>query len=107
MATARPALERDPVKLDPNHYKVEMENDRVRIVRISYGSNEKSVMHQHPPGVVVLLTDCDFNFAYPDGRAEEVHHKAGEFMSFDDRWEHLPENLTGKPFEALYIELKS
>jgi hypothetical protein len=71
MATApRPALERDAVILDPKHYKVELENDRVRIVRISYGSNEKSVMHQHPPGVAVFLTDGDFKFTFPDGRIE-------------------------------------
>jgi quercetin dioxygenase-like cupin family protein len=108
MATApRPALERDPVKLDPKHYKVELENDRVRIVRISYGSNEKSVMHQHPPGVAVFLTDGDFKFTFPDGRIEEVHQKAGDFLTFEERWEHLPESLTNKPFQALYIELKS
>ncbi len=107
MATApRPALERDPVKLDPKHYKVELENDRVRIVRISYGPNEKSVMHQHPPGVGVFLTDGDFKFTFPDGRIEELHQKAGDFLNFDERWEHVPENLTNKPFQALYIELK-
>jgi quercetin dioxygenase-like cupin family protein len=108
MATApRPALERDAVKLDPKHYKVELENDQVRIVRISYGSNEKSVMHQHPPGVAVFITDGDFKFTFPDGRIEELHQKAGDFLTFAERWEHLPESLTNKPFQALYIELKS
>jgi len=33
----------DPVKVDPKHYKVEMENDRVRVLRITYGPQEKSV----------------------------------------------------------------
>jgi len=46
MAAAKPAFERDPVKLDPKHYKVEMENDQVRVVRIKYRGREKSVMHQ-------------------------------------------------------------
>jgi hypothetical protein len=44
MATARmpqPTAE-DPVKVDPKHYKVEFENDRVRVVRIKYGPGEKS-----------------------------------------------------------------
>jgi len=35
MSTAK-AFERDPVKLDSKHYKVELENSRVRVVRISY-----------------------------------------------------------------------
>jgi hypothetical protein len=107
MATAPgPVLERDPVKLDPQHYKVESETDRFRILRINYGPKEKSPMHQHAPGVGVMLTDGDFRLTYPDGRTEEFHMKAGEFLSSDNRWEHQPENLADKPFEALLIELK-
>jgi hypothetical protein len=107
MATApRPALERDAVKVDPKHYKVELETQLFRIIRISYGPKEKSPMHQHAPGVGIMLTDADFRFTYPDGRTEDIHKKAGEFMSSDERWEHQPENLTDKPFEALIVELK-
>ena len=107
MTTApRPAPERDAVKLDPGHYKVESETDRFRIVRIKYGPNEKSPMHQHAPGVGVMLTDGDFRFTYTDGRTEELHMKAGEFLVSDERWEHQPENLSDKPFEALMIEVK-
>lgn len=107
MASApRPALRRDPVKLDPQHYKVELENDRFRVVRISYGAKEKSTMHQHLPGVAIMLTDADFKFTYPDGRTEEFHKKAGEFLSSEEPWEHLPENLTSNRFEALFVELK-
>jgi quercetin dioxygenase-like cupin family protein len=35
----------DPVRVDSKHYKVEFENDRVRVVRISYAPGERSVMH--------------------------------------------------------------
>ena len=28
---AHPQLERDPVKLDPKHYSVELENDQTRV----------------------------------------------------------------------------
>ena len=47
----------DPISVDPKHYKVEMENDQVRVLRISYGSREKSVMHGHPNSVAIFLTD--------------------------------------------------
>jgi quercetin dioxygenase-like cupin family protein len=107
MGTApRTALERDPVKLDPKHYKVELDTDRFRIVRISYGPKEKSPMHQHLPGVAVMLTDANFKFTYPDGRTEEFKKKTGEFLSSEQPWEHQPENLANKPFEALIVELK-
>ena len=38
----------DPTSVDAAHYKVEFENDRVRILRITYGPGEESVMHHHP-----------------------------------------------------------
>ena len=69
MATARmpQPIADDPVKVDPKHYKVEFENDRVRVVRITYAPGEKSVMHSHPESIGVFLTDAHAKFTYPDG----------------------------------------
>ena len=60
MATARipQPITDDPVKVDPQHYKVEFENERVRVLRIKYGAGEKSVMHSHPEAIAVFLTDA-------------------------------------------------
>ena len=96
----------DAVQVDPKHYKVELENDRVRVVRIRYGPREKSVMHQHPPGLAVFLTDGSFKFTYPDGKTETIQGKAGEFLWFAEPWEHLPESLSDTGFEGIYIDLK-
>ena len=106
MSTATPVFQRDPVKLDAKHYKVELENERVRVVRISYGPREKSVMHQHPAGVVVFVTEGKFKFTYPDGKTETIEGQPGQVLSFAETWEHLPENLTDKRFEAVYVELR-
>ena len=104
-ATAQPRAQ-DPVKVDPNHYKVELENQQVRVLRITYGPHEKSVMHGHPAGTVVFLTDGDFRFTYPDGKTENIQANAKEARWFD-AFQHLPENLSDKPFEAIFVELKS
>jgi quercetin dioxygenase-like cupin family protein len=101
------AFQRDPVKLDSRHYKVELENDRVRVVRIRYAAGEKSVMHQHPRGVGIFLTDAHFKFTYPDGKVEDINAKQGEFLWFADLWEHLPENLSNQSAEVIYVELKT
>jgi quercetin dioxygenase-like cupin family protein len=105
MATAT-KLERDPVTVDPKHYTVERETDGFRVVRIRYGPREKSVMHQHPRGVGIFLTDCDFTFTFPDGRVEDIKAKRGEVLCFDEPWEHNSENRTDAPFEAVYVEVK-
>jgi quercetin dioxygenase-like cupin family protein len=105
-STSKTKLDRDAVALDPKHYKVELENDRVRVVRITYDGREKSVMHQHPAGVGVFVTGGKFKFTYPDGKSEEIETKPGQFMCFSEQWEHLPEMLSDEHFEAVYVELK-
>lgn len=97
----------DPIKVDPKHYKLEFENDRIRVLRISYGPHEKSVMHGHPPFVVVMLSDLDFRLKLPYGRMQDMLGKAGQVLPFEEAQEHLPENLSDKSFEAVLIELKS
>jgi quercetin dioxygenase-like cupin family protein len=107
MATARvpePTAD-DPVQVDPRHYKVEFETDRVRVVRIKYGPREKSVMHSHPESVTVFLTDAHAKFTYPDGRTEDIQANAGSVQHMD-AFSHLPESLSSKPFEVIQIELK-
>ncbi len=50
----------DPVRVDPKHYKVEVENEKVRVLRINYKAHEESVMHWHPDNVAIFLnhTHC-------------------------------------------------
>jgi quercetin dioxygenase-like cupin family protein len=103
--TVIPVTGQDPVKVDAKHYKVELENDQVRVVRVNYGVKEKSVMHQHPEGVVIALTDTQTKFTLADGKTEERGFKAGETM-WAPAGTHLPENLGGKPMEVILVELK-
>jgi cell envelope opacity-associated protein A len=99
-------MAQDPVKVDSGHYKVELENDKVRVLRIKYGPHEKSVMHGHPATVGVFLTDAQFRFSYPNRPTEEGGVKAGQVMYFDAH-EHLPENSGDQPFEVIAVELKA
>ena len=103
-AKAKPSAS-DPVVVDSKHYKVELENERVRVLRIKYGPHEKSAMHSHPASIAVFVTDGHARFTYPDGKTEDVKAKTGQVMYFPPL-EHLPENLSDKPFEVIGIELK-
>jgi quercetin dioxygenase-like cupin family protein len=107
MATARipQPINEDPVRVDPRHYKVEFENERVRVLRINYGPGEKSVMHSHPELIVVFLTDAHGKFTYPDGRTEDINANAGTVQHMD-ACIHLPESVSKTPFEVIAVELK-
>jgi quercetin dioxygenase-like cupin family protein len=102
-AVAATAL--DAVAVDPKHYKLELENDQVRVLRINYGPKEKSVMHEHPANVAVFLADIQAKFTLPDGTTQDAQMKAGTTM-WDAGGKHLPENVGDKPFELILVELK-
>ena len=104
---AAPAAETgpDPTVVDANHYTVEAENDRARVVRIRYGPGEESTMHYHPDVVGVFLTDQHTLMTMPDGSTEEVHTKAGDHISLPGG-QHLPKNIGDAPSELVLVELK-
>ena len=105
-ANAEPRITLDPVKIDPKHYKVEFENEKVRVLRIRFGPNERSDMHTHPSMVAILLTDHYSRHVHPDGNTEELTGKAGEIRYLEEL-AHAPENLSDVPFELIAVELKS
>ena len=95
----------DPVKVDSKHYKVEFENDQVRVLRGKIGGKESST-HEHSLNrLVTYLTDQDFQVTSGDGKVEHVQHKAGD-VSWGGPTKHKEENLSNKPFEALLVEFK-
>ena len=73
-----PDLHRDPVKVDPEHYKVDFENDKVRIVHASLKPSEQGRAHEDPEGVIVCAKECHIRFTRGNGKVQDVHLAAGE-----------------------------
>jgi len=99
------ALGEDAVTADPEHYTVIFENDEVRVIRITYGPGEQSVMHEHDAGVTIAITDTNFRMTLADGTSEDGTTVAGN-IEWADASEHLPENLSDQSAEVIYIEIK-
>ena len=95
----------DPVKVDPKHYKVEFENDKVRVLRVSYAAGETSVMHYNPDSVIVSLTGDKTRMTTPDGKSREASAKAGEVI-WSPAGSRLPQNVNDKRDEVIIVELK-
>ena len=96
----------DATVSEPKHYHVAFENEHVRVVDIHYGPHEKSAMHSHPAGVIVYITAGQFRFTDENGKVVEANAKAGEARWFP-AFKHKVESLSDKPFDGVYIELKS
>jgi len=97
----------DPLKIDPKHYKVEFENQFVRVIRVKIGPHESVPMHEHARNrVVVYLSDHNFRVLSDDGKVDTQQHKAGD-VSWGAAAKHKEENLSDKLFEAVVVEAKS
>ena len=99
------AAAQDPVKVEPTHYKLAFENEFVQVVDVHCGPHEKSGLHAHPGGVVVILTEGHLRFTDEQGKTHEVFAKPGE-----SRWyppfKHRVENLGDTSYNAVYIAVK-
>ncbi len=100
------ATAQDPTKVEATHYKLAFENEHVQVVNIHYGPHEKSGLHAHPGGVVVVLTEGHLRLTDEHGKTQEVFAKPGE-----SRWyppfKHRVENLGDTAYNAVYIAVKT
>ena len=99
------AVGQDPTKVEPKHYKLDFENEQVRVVSVTYGPHEKSALHDHPGGVSVSITEAHLRFTDENGKTREVFSKAGEARWYPP-FKHRVENLGDTTYHGVYIELK-
>jgi quercetin dioxygenase-like cupin family protein len=99
------SVAQDPTKVEPTHYRLNFENERVQVVSVHYGPGEKSGMHDHPGGVVVSITEGHLRFTDDAGKVREVFAKPGEVRWYAP-FKHKVENLSGNPYDAVYIGIK-
>ncbi len=95
----------DPTKVEPKHYKLDFENDKVQVVSVHYGAHEKSALHEHPGGVVVILTSAHLRFTDENGKTREIFSKPGEARWYPP-FKHRVENLGDTPYDAVYVGIK-
>ena len=90
----------------PEHYKVEFENEYVRVIRVTYNPGESSAMHSHKPLVGVTLTGGQGVFTDADGNAEtRPENFAGDILS-DDGETHSVLSISKGFEELIFVEVK-
>jgi len=96
---------RDAWTADPKHYKLELENDRMRVLRLKLKADEAVPVHDDRDALWVCIKECHIRLARPGGRSQDLHMQAGE-----SRWVYAEarseKNLSSEPLEMLVIEAK-
>ena len=105
-----PAVAQDPVKVDAKHYKVVYEDATIRVLRLTFGPRDKSVMHEHPNGMcAIFLTEFHGKVTAADGKVTTNDYKPGDVSCeavTPGVTRHLPENNSDKPQEFIVLERK-
>jgi beta-alanine degradation protein BauB len=95
----------DPLTVDPDHWKTEVDNEAVRALRYRGDPRTKQMTHGHPAHVVVFLTNTKTLVDQSGGRTLLSARKAGDVVGVA-AGEHAPENLLDEPVEVIVVERK-
>ena len=88
-----PVSKLDPAVVDAKHYKVEFENDQVRILRVHYDAHDKGELHEHILNRVVLYLNDQ-----PGAKADDVR--------ISGAGTHTEQNAGDQPADRIAVELK-
>lgn len=109
-----PAAAQDPLTTIPEAYKVQFENDWVKVVRVHYAAGVKLPVHTHSPGTTayVYLSDSDgVVFRHEGGSSRAVTRppvKAGSMrVAAGGSETHNAENPAATPSDFLRVQFKT
>jgi len=101
---------KDALEADPKHYKLELENDRMRVLRLTLKADEIAPVHDDRDALLVCIAAgsdkaCHLRLTRPGGRGQDIHMQAGEarWIYADTRSE---KNVGPQLLEMLVIEPK-
>lgn len=74
------AAKDDPVTTDPTHFKVLLDNERVRVLDFTASPGDKIAMHWHPDYITYNFDGGKTTFSYHKGKPVVSDAKAGDVM---------------------------
>jgi hypothetical protein len=94
---------------DPEHYRLEFENEYVRVIRCRIPAHDKVKMHNHPFGsAIIFMTDQNLHQTLENGKTEEAHNKAGHVLwGTGSQSQHMGENVSDQMYEYLRVDVKA
>ena len=99
-----PAL--DPVRVAPHIYETLLDNERVRVLKVTDRNGETPPLHAHPDRVVVFLSPCAWMETSASGQKSMQSFKLGDVI-WADRITHGGEtSRVVQECSLLEIELK-
>jgi hypothetical protein len=97
---------RDPSVVDPVHFRVEIDNNQVRVLRLHLGRGEKTLMYEERlERLLVPLTEAQLKTTGADGATKTARYRPGEVQWLTPGTQN-DENAGDTPYEAILVEFK-
>jgi len=96
----------DPIKVSGAHYRVLLENDRVRVIEMNLPAGEKDNEHSHPAETVYFLQGSKVRVHLPGGETADLEFPDGHIM-WHEPWTHQVENIGTRDIRAIIVEGKA
>ena len=100
------AWAQDPAVVNSKTVRVNLENDRVRVLEAELPPGTKEQIHSHPAYVIYVLTGGKVRNYAVDGKTSETELKTGEVL-YRDPLTHAAENIGTTAIHLILVELKT
>ena len=105
LVVAATATAQDPLKVGPNIYKKVLENERVRMLEVTFAPGDSIGMHAHPDHAVYAVTGGKLRVTTSDGKTQVADLKAGDPIWFPAVI-HGAKNIGTTTLKLVVLELK-
>jgi beta-alanine degradation protein BauB len=105
LVVAGTATAQDPLKVGPNIYKKIFENERVRMLEVTFAPGDSIGMHSHPDHAVYTIIGGKLRVTTSDGKTQVADLKAGDPIWFPAII-HAAKNIGATSLKLLVVELK-
>jgi quercetin dioxygenase-like cupin family protein len=105
VVVAGTATAQDPLKVGPKIYKKVLENDRVRMLEVTFAPGDSIGMHSHPDHAVYAVTGGKLRVTTSDGKTQVAELKAGDPIWFPAVI-HGAKNIGTTNLKLVVVELK-
>jgi hypothetical protein len=92
----------DAITADSKHYKVEFENDIVRVLRVRLDAGDTTPRHAHSAYCAIEISDSSLK----EGDGPTSESKAGQVFC-GDATSHAPKNVGKALAESIVVEFKN
>jgi len=99
------ARAQDPLVAAPDMYRVLFENERVRVMEVTFQPGQKIAEHSHPAHFVYVAEAGNIRVYKPDGSSMDAELEVGQVVWFDAET-HWAENTGSTVIRLIVSELK-